>query len=117
MVLLAIALAELSGQNIPTYPIPSFGVTVDGYGNFCNSLPGLPDKSRGERQVHVIVRAQLGTPQTPVKVWVYTTDYVTILGPYSVLYGETLTVKIDDRDWAVFVETDQKVSVDVWIDE
>jgi hypothetical protein len=110
-------LADLKGQNIPTYPIPSYGVALEGRGNFVNSNRVLIEKSRKDRLVNVIVRAEFSSNNPIAKVWIYTTDHETILGPFSVLSSEQLSVNIDDHDWGVLIESDGKVSVDVWIDE
>ncbi len=40
-----------------------------------------------------------------------------ILGPYIMHGGETLMVEIDSREWGVIVQSEDHITVDVWISE
>ena len=37
-----------------------------------------------------------------------------ILGPFLITSDETLTIPIDDREWGVFISSDDHVYVDIW---
>jgi len=106
-------------QNIPSYPIPSFGISVDGFVNFKNrSIQNDNcDNLREKRVAKVHLRSAFEeNPECQATVWVYTLDYTTILGPFTVLCDETLTVEIDEREWGVLVESEFEVIVDVWFE-
>jgi hypothetical protein len=47
---------------------------------------------------------------------VYSLDGETVYGPFTVYSGETLRVEIDDRECGVYVESNEDVIVDVWIE-
>ena len=102
-------------QNIPTYPIPSYNIRVIGNANFqenyrdCNS-----DQILEKREVNVHIRSAISDPNCQATVWVYSLDQTTVLGPFTVNCGETLTVAIDDGEWGVLVESDEEIIVDVW---
>jgi hypothetical protein len=58
--------------------------------------------------------SSVGYTNCEATVWVYNLDQNTVLGPYTVNCGETLTVEIDEREWGVLVESEEGVIVDVW---
>jgi hypothetical protein len=75
------------------------------------------DGTREKRDAHVRILPRASeSPDCQAQVWLYSLDGLDILGPYTVLCGETLTVEIDDREWGVLVQTDAAVLVDVWIE-
>lgn len=101
------------------YPIPSFNIPVDsGYARFQENIhPINADAPLGKRDAHVIITSR--GPETSgcqAQVWLYSLDGLDILGPYTVMCGETLTVEIDERAWGVLVQTEYDVLVDVWIE-
>lgn len=65
--------------------------------------------------VNVVVTS-VGTKNCTATVWVYSLDQTTVLGPYTVTCGQTLSVPIDERQWGVLVESEEEVIVDVWIE-
>ena len=99
-------------QTLAQYPIPSYDVSVKGRANFQES-----QTSRGRRNLNVKVQcggiALSGTCQATV--WVYSLDGQTVLGPYTVNGGETLTVPIDEREWGVYIQTEDIITVAVWV--
>jgi hypothetical protein len=101
-----------SMQTFAAYPIPSYGVTVNSVTNFKETQP-----ARGRREMEVKVNCgsshSLGG-SCKATVWVYSLDGRSVLGPYIVNGGETLSVPIDEREWGVIVNSDDEVSVDVW---
>jgi len=104
-------------QTIRPWPIPSFNIPVFGRALFQENLHPSNDNTEGRRRVHIEV-SSMKTPDTltnSVTVWIYSIDHTTVLGPYSVNYGVTLTVDIDDREWGVMVEASVTVIVSVWI--
>lgn len=115
LLLIPLANEATYSQNYPTYPIPSFNISVSQLANFQESDPtSVTDQTRGKRQVNVQVRSGSDNGPCDATVWIYTLDRTTILGPYNVNCGETLTVEIDDREWGVLVESDYTIEVDVW---
>jgi hypothetical protein len=106
-------------QTIRPWPIPSYNIPVFGRALFQENVHPSNDNTEGRRRVHIEVSSQK-TPDTltnPVTVWIYSLDHTTVLGPYSVNYGVTLTVDIDDREWGVMVESSQTVVVSIWISQ
>ncbi|MDP1623862.1 MAG: hypothetical protein Q8M08_16165 [Bacteroidales bacterium] len=104
-------------QTIRPWPIPSFNIPVFGRALFQENIHLSTDNTDGRRRIHIQVSSQK-TPDTlanPVTVWIYSIDHTTVIGPYSVIYGVTLTVDIDDREWGVMVEARETVVVSVWI--
>lgn len=63
-----------------------------------------------------VVVTSVGTKSCTATVWVYSLDQTTVLGPYTVTCGQTLSVPIDERQWGVLVESEEEVIVDVWIE-
>ena len=115
---LFMAISGLNGQTVPTYPIPSYNITVNGYANFANIHSTTPDNTKGKRQVSIHLKSgPLADTNCVSTVWVYSLDQTSILGPYTVNCGETLTVDIDERDWGVLVESEEQVIVDVWFNQ
>lgn len=116
---LSVGLSSGKSQSIPTYPIPSFNVAVNGDANFRNKLTRYDtcqstDEKR-DAKIH-LKSASIANTHCSATVWVYSLDLTTILGPYQMSCGETLTVVIDDREWGVLVESEDDVIVDVWIE-
>lgn len=103
-------------QSIPVYPIPSYDVTVTGYANFKDNLHVQNNPVKARRDIHVQVRSGTESLNCQATVWVYSLDQTTVLGPYTVTCGQTLTVPIDERQWGVLVESEEAVIVDVWIE-
>jgi len=111
-------LYSAKSQNIPTYPIPSYNIPVDGTANFRNTLTQSDtcknNKEKRDAYIH-LKSASIGIPDCRATVWLYSLDQTTILGPFQVSCGVTLTVPIDEREWGVIVQSDSEVLVDVWI--
>ena len=109
----------VKSQNIPTYPIPSYNVIVNGIANFKNAIShgeslNIPMEKR-DANIH-LKSGSIGNPDCRATVWLYSLDQTTVLGPYEVACGETLRVEVDEREWGVIVQTDSEVIVDVWFD-
>jgi hypothetical protein len=104
-----------NGQVIKTYPIPSYNIVATGAANFCEQMrTGLCGPSEGKKVMHVI---SSGNSQSRVQVWIYNRSGSPVLGPYTVLPGETLSVEIDDGVWGVYTEPEGEVILSVWIEE
>jgi hypothetical protein len=122
VIFISILLSGLSpvfSQNIPTYPIPSFNVTVNAYANFANSLfqSNAGFDNREKQQVNIRLRSPvIGDPYCHATVWIYSLDHTTVLGPYNVSCGEVLSVEVEGREWGVFVDSDCELIADVWYD-
>ncbi|MEI6899721.1 MAG: hypothetical protein WCL00_07585 [Bacteroidota bacterium] len=103
------------GQNIPNYPFPSNNVSVNGYANFANLNSVKECNPKRERQVNIHLKSgSVGNPNCEATIWVYSLDQTTVFGPYTLNCGETLTIKIDGREWGGLVESEEEVIVDVW---
>ena len=95
-------------------PIPSYNFPVYQRANFQENL----GPTRAKKKVNVA--AQCGSVKTmtcSATVWIYSLDMQTIYGPFTLYGGQTLTLEVDGREWGVFVESDDHVIVDVWIEE
>ena len=115
---LFIAISGLNGQTVPTYPIPSYNITVNGYANFANIHSNPENNTKGRRDVTIRLNSGPVTDTNCVAtVWVYRIDQSAVLGPYTVHCGETLVVAIDDGEWGVLVESEEVVIVDVWFSQ
>jgi hypothetical protein len=109
--LFGLGITLVSGQN----PIPSYNVPVYHFANFQEQLKSCntSDNSRGKSGI--IIRANGATSSIAI-VYVYSLDMQDVLGPFTMYGGETLTVSIDSREWGVLVESDDHITVDVWIE-
>lgn len=116
-IIVLFCLQGVFAQTLRPWPIPSFYIPVFGRAVFQENVHPSTDNTEGRRRIHIQVSSQK-TPDTltnPVTVRIYSLDHTTILGPYSINYGVTLTVDIDDREWGVMVEASEAVVVSVWI--
>ncbi len=102
------------GQN----PIPSYNVSVLGDALFVEPQPQLPaGKTRRTLNASASCTNTGETNLDYTTVYVATVDRQTILGPYTLYCGQTLSVEIDDRQWGVLVTTQTEMLISVWIDE
>ena len=101
-------------QGIQTYPIPSYNIQVTGYANFRDNYLTKSNPTKAKQELHVLVRSANGSQTCQTTVWIYSLDQTTVLGPYSVTCGQTLTTPIDEREWGVLVESEENIIVDVW---
>lgn len=100
-------------QPIPVYPIPSYNISVNGYAIFSEDYSSQnPNQIQEKREVNVQIKS--GTRDCQAIVWVFKLDRSTILGPFTVDCGNTLTVDVDDSEWGVLVQSEVEVLVDVW---
>ena len=102
------------------YPIPSFRVPVDSRANFQEKNNIIFDKDSlvyGKRRICSSVVCEGSTKgECSATVWVFSLDGKDILGPFTVMGGTTLYVNIDDREWGVYVHTNDELTVSVWIE-
>ena len=115
MLLFITGIQAMMGQN----PIPSYNFPVSRQANFVEQRPILTtsDNSREKRQV-IVKTTCVGSEisNCSATVWVYSLDGTTVYGPFTMYGGQTLRVDIDDREWGVYVTTDDQIVVDVWIE-
>lgn len=95
------------------YPIPSYKVEVNGRALF-EEMTTHKGKKDGNVKIQCNTVAEAGCP---VRVYFFTLDRTTVLGPYCVSCGETLTIPLDEREWGVYVESEIIVTVDVWFSD
>jgi len=111
LILSGMFMARVSAQN----PIPSYGVPVDHIANFQeqqkSNKPNYPNKAKGS----IIIKSN-GSLSSIAIVYVYSLDHQDILGPFTMHGGDIISVAIDSREWGVLVESDDHITVDVWIE-
>jgi hypothetical protein len=120
MFFLFFAISQCIGQTIPTYPIPSYDVTVNGLADFSSNANHLVPDSNSREKRQIIIRIRRSSEliyDCSATVWVYSLDETSVLGPYQVNCDSLLQVDIDNREWGVLVQSVNEVIVDVWIDE
>jgi len=115
-------------QGFPRYPIPSYNIPVTGFADFANQVSTNQQSFSLEKKQqcvpagprHIIIRISAVTDpgqSCQATVWVYSLDLTTVLGPYYLSCGDEISVPIDDRQWGVMVDSEDKVVVDVWYDD
>ena len=108
--------SQVSAQIAKPYPIPSYNVIVTDPAAFQET-----GTSATKAKKDVIIQVKPGNAADSgscgASVIIYSLDHQTILGPYFVSCGETVTVPIDEREWGVIVTADIPVEVSVWIEE
>jgi len=107
---------KIQSQTYKPYPIPSFNVVVQDPASFQESSCSTV---KAKKEIKITVKPGCLTDSTScfATVIVYSLDHQTILGPFQVNCGETLTIPIDEREWGVLVTSDTPVVVSVWIEE
>ncbi len=113
--IVCISINSLSGQVVKIYPIPSYNVLVESSAIFQEMLPSF-NKAKREIKIHIIPSLKSDSIPCFAEVTIYSLDHQTVLGPYTVNCGETLSVEIDDREWGVSVTSNTPVDVSVWVD-
>jgi hypothetical protein len=113
---LIMGLFLVSKLSIAQNPIPSYNIPVYLMANF---LEGAKDaQPKGKKKIKVMGTCNNSSKTTCLAtVYAYSLDQQTILGPYTLAGGQTLSIDIDDRDWGVFVQSDDHIIVSVWIEE
>jgi hypothetical protein len=101
------------------YPIPSYNIEVNGFANF-TQLTLNPVQLRVQPmekvEMNVIIKSSTGSNDCKAKVWVYSLDNTTILGPFTVSCDQPLQVAIDTSEsWGVLVNTDEDLLISVWM--
>ncbi len=114
--IVCISINPLSGQDCKFYPIPSFNVLVDPAAIFQDMQGGSNSKAKRQEHVHVGHSNKLDSSSCFAIVTFYTLDHQSVLGPYTVNCGETLSVEIDDQEWGVSVTSLTEIEVSVWVD-
>jgi hypothetical protein len=116
LIFLFVIWAGVSQSVQAQHPIPSYSAPVMGRALFVTDT-NLPD-GKTTIKIRRICSISLGVPKEPafVRVWVFSIDQVTILGPFYLGCNQTLEVPIDDREWGVLVESVEEVVLDVWIE-
>jgi len=113
-------LVVFATQSFATKPIPSYDVPLYNAANFQEKPgPGGKAEPKEKRQLNVQTTVAPGGPRVVTQVYIYSLDYKTILGPFSLFDSDKITVDIDARPWGVVTITQDpsRVSVSVWIDK
>lgn len=114
-ILLFISGFSVTAQN----PIPSWNVPIYYVANFQEAVKDskVPSATKGKRTMYIKAKSTDGQGSCQAQVWIYSLDLQDIYGPFTVLCGQTISQEIDEREWGVYVESEDHVYVDVWIDE
>jgi hypothetical protein len=117
MIILFILFGTFCFRLSATNPIPSYNVNVYYVANF-QEKPNYTKSKRSfkEKRDLVIRTSGFGGPTCICTVWVYSLDGKDVIGPDTMSCNEQRSFEIDERDWGVVVESDDHVTVDVWID-
>jgi len=106
-----------NSQGTTIYPIPSYNVQVTSNAVFKETHQSQISIRPAEKRVlDVQVKSTSSLSECQATVWVYSLDLTTVLGPYTVSCSQPLQVEIDERDWGVYVSTEQNLLVSVWIE-
>ncbi len=110
-------LTVLKTEEIPVWPIPSYGIKVMGYAIFTESerktvMAGL----RAKRKAVVVVTSTGGSQSCSATVWAYTRDLSTILGPFTATCEIPLEIDIDESEWNILLYTTTEEYADVFTD-
>ena len=104
-------------------PIPSYHARIYHMGNFLEHnngferTPLIVKSTKEKRDIEIQATVATGNPKGVAIIYVYSSDMKDILGPFLVNSDETLSVPVDDREWGVFVISDNHIYVDVWTSE
>jgi hypothetical protein len=103
---------------VASKPIPAYNVKINSTTNFIERGGGNSGFTftEGRRQVNV----ESSTTHTgPISgytfVYVYKLDFSVVLGPFKLYPDNVLSVDIDEDKWGVLVQTDQDLSITIWI--
>lgn len=114
-------LALGAGINLQaSQPIPSYNAHCYKDANFQEKHHDYDGKDQKKKRNMIIIVQVAGPSGDPAPIYItpYSLDMRTVLGPYVIYSGAgTITVPIDDRDWGVIVQCDDKVYVTVTIDD
>ena len=114
IIVVIVLLCSLYQDAFAQYPIPSYNVTIRESAYFLEDQP-----TRGRRDANIKTQC-VGSSfieNRDIVVYLFTQDLSTVLGPYYLGCGETLTVPIDELPWGVLVESEKEITVDVWMTE
>lgn len=106
------------GQN----PIPSYNVPISKTASFSeNQSIGSGGYKDEKRDVDVSNGASgnnrpiQGSPV--LTVYIYRLDHSVVQGPFTIPYGTTITVTIDDQRWGVYAEASAPTFMSVWTND
>lgn len=115
-ILLIVGLFLINKLGIAQNPIPSFNIPVYLIANFQEGLKDAHPK--GKKKIKVLGSCgSVNKTTCQATVYAYSLDLQTILGPYTLNEGQTLSIDIDEREWGVLVQSDDHMTVSVWIEE
>ena len=101
-----------------TNPIPSYNVPVYHIANFQEKSAYAKSKGTSKEKRNLIIRtSSLNGPSCNCIVMAYSLDGRDVIGPDTIGCNQQISFEIDERDWGVVVESDDHVTVDVWIDD
>lgn len=115
-ILLIVGLFLINKLGIAQNPIPSFNIPVYLIANFQEGLKDAHPK--GKKKIKVLGSCgNVNKTTCQATVYAYSLDLQTVLGPYTLIDGQTLSIDIDEREWGVLVQSDDHMTVSVWIEE
>jgi hypothetical protein len=109
LVIFLMGVTAIQAQN----PIPSYNFPVNQRANFQETQ----GPTRAKKKVNVAVQCtSTKTLACSATIWVYSLDFQTVYGPFTVYGGGVLSLDVDEGEWGVYIESEDHVLVDVWIE-
>jgi hypothetical protein len=103
---------------VASKPIPAYNVKIASIANFMERGGGSSGFTftDGKRQMNVeSSTTHTGPLSGYTYVYIYKLDYSVILGPYRLYPDDVLSVDIDEDKWGAIVQTNQDLSISIWI--
>ena len=112
------AMNGLFAQHPQVYPIPSFNCFLTAQNTGFQEKKTHIAPSREKRDMDVTISSSSTTPM-PIYATVYLVkdNGATTLGPFTAFDNETLSVPIDNGQWAVIINCDWDILASVWTNQ
>jgi len=97
-------------------PIPSYNVPIFRQQTFVEKRTSQDPSPKGKRDMNVKSTVTSTNKPTPtlVVVYIFSMDGRDVMGPYTLVNNQTLTVTVDEREWGVYAVSDDHVELSVW---
>ncbi|MBM3404872.1 MAG: hypothetical protein FJY10_08280 [Bacteroidetes bacterium] len=108
-------IAGVYAQSTTPMPIPSFNANVTSISTFVEVLSTAPFFTDGKKEMKVKKYENSGDNFQPARVWFFSLDQTTVLGPFELFDNNIVSQEVDSRPWGVIIESGTQITVDVWI--